>query len=145
MWAVEHLLPAERKLWSSMSDTDQRHGVGVARRVAAILGPSVGRPVLATALLHDVGKTAPGLGTFGRITATLVGLISLGRAQAWSTSVGRRRIALYLCHSELGADQLAQAGSDLLTVAWAREHHLPESAWSVRWEVGNALRVADQG
>jgi hypothetical protein len=144
-WAAEQLLPAERKLWSSMSDADQRHGVGVARRVAATLGSHVGRPVLAAALLHDVGKTASGLGTIGRTMATLVGLVSPGHVQVWRASVGvRRRIALYLCHPELGASQLARAGSDPLTVAWACEHHMPESAWSVPWEVGNALRAADQ-
>ena len=145
-WAAQHLLPAERELWSTMSDSDQRHAIRVARQVAATLGPRATRPVLAAALLHDVGKTASGLGTIGRTMATLVGLVSPGRVQAWRTSGGvRQQIALYLCHPELGAGQLARAGSDPLTVAWAREHHLPEGAWSVPWEVGNALRLADQG
>jgi hypothetical protein len=145
-WAVQHLLPAERELWSTMSDSDQRHAIRVARQAAATLGSRATRPVLAAALLHDIGKTASGLGTIGRTMATLVGLVSPGRVQAWRTSGGvRQRIALYLCHPELGAGQLARAGSDPLTVAWAREHHLPEGGWSVPWEVGNALRLADQG
>ena len=30
------------------------------------------------------------------------------------------------------------------SIAWAREHHLPETAWTVPVEVGRALRAADQ-
>ena len=144
-WAMQHLLAAERELWSMMSDSDQRHAIRVARQVAATLGSRATRPVLAAALLHDVGKTASGLGTFGRTAATLAGLLDRRRAQGWGVSTGvRRRIALYIDHPDLGADQLAQAGSDALTVAWAREHHRPEHAWSVPAEIGRALRAADQ-
>ena len=39
---------------------------------------------------------------------------------------------------------LARTGSDPLTIAWAREHHSPEAAWSVPVEVGRALRAGDQ-
>jgi hypothetical protein len=128
-----------------MSDSDRRHAISAARRVSAALGSHADRPVLAAALLHDVGKTASGLGTFGRLVATLAGLVARDRAQAWSSATGiKRRIALYLSHPELGAGQLAEAGSDPLTVAWAREHHRPESAWSVPVAVGRALRAADQ-
>ena len=128
-----------------MSDSDRRHAISVARRVLAALGSRADRPVLAAALLHDMGKTACGLGTLGRVVATLAGLVARDRAQAWSSATGiKRRIAIYLSHPELGADQLAQAGSDPLTVAWAREHHLSEGAWSVPIEVGRALRAADQ-
>jgi hypothetical protein len=92
-----------------------------------------------------MGKTACGLGTLGRVVATLAGLVARDRAQAWSSGRGiKRRIALYLSHPELGAGQLAEAGSDPLTVAWAGEHHLSEDAWSVPIEVGRALRAADQ-
>jgi hypothetical protein len=145
-WAAEHLLGSEQELWALMSDSDRRHAISVARRVAAALGSRADRPVLAAALLHDVGKTASGLGTLGRVIATLAGLVARDRAQAWSSATGIKcRIALYLCHPELGAGQLARAGSDPLTVAWAREHHLPASAWSVPWEVSKVLRAADQG
>src|SRR5215207_7975845 len=97
-WAAQHLLVAEQKLWFSMSESDRRHAISVARRVSTALGACADRPVLAAALLHDVGKTASGLGTFGRTVATLVGLVDGRRAQAWNSSAGvRRRIALYLC------------------------------------------------
>jgi hypothetical protein len=145
-WAAEHLLASEQELWALMSDSDRRHAISVARRVSAALGLRADRPVLAAALLHDVGKAASELGILGRVVATLAGLVARDRAQAWSSATGiKRRIALYLSHPELGAGQLARAGSDPLTVAWAREHHLPEGAWSVPWEVSNALRAADQG
>ena len=114
-----------------MPSADRRHAVGVARRVDEALAGRRRcvdrRPVLAAALLHDVGKTVSGLGTYGRVIATLSAAVG-GRdqAEAWSTTRGfTRNVGLYLRHPELGADQLALAGSDPLTVAWAREHHLP--------------------
>ena len=39
--------------------------------------------------------------------------------------------------------RLAAAGSDRRTVAWATEHHRPESAWSVPTAVGRVLKDAD--
>ena len=35
------------------------------------------------------------------------------------------RVGRYLCHDEIGAEMLAEAGGDAPTTAWAREHHLP--------------------
>jgi hypothetical protein len=136
---------AERRLWAAMSKADQRHSIQVARRVAAALGSDITRPVLAAALLHDVGKTTSRLGTFGRVLAT-VAIAAVGRTRAESWKRGfRRQIALYSRHPEVGADLLASVGSDALTIAWTREHHLPEAAWSVPVEIGRALRTADQG
>ena len=56
-----------------MSRADRRHAAGVARRVEVALGDEATRPVLAAALLHDVGKTESGLGTYGRVIATISG------------------------------------------------------------------------
>jgi len=56
----------------------------------------------------------------------------------WQARVGR-----YLMHDSIGARLLEEAGSDLLTVSWAREHHLPESRWSVERHLGIALKEAD--
>jgi hypothetical protein len=140
-WAHAQLLAGERELWDRMSRADRKHAAGVAREVARRLGDDATRPVLAAALLHDVGKVQSGLGTAGRVLATLVGRRRAGR---WA---GRRglagRIERYRRHDELGADTLAAAGSDPVTVAWAREHHLPPSAWSVPPTIGRALRDAD--
>jgi hypothetical protein len=137
-WALAQLGPGERAVWTAMPGPDRRHSVGVARRVAAAL-PDAARPVLAAALLHDVGKTRVGLRTPGRVVATLVGM-ARGRERA---AVGEGRIARYLRHDALGADVLAAAGSDPLTIAWAREHHLPPERWSVPRPIGEALRDAD--
>ena len=50
----------------------------------------------------------------------------------------------YLRHPELGADLLELAGSDPLTVAWAREHHLPaERVDRRRPTSADALKAAD--
>ena len=38
---------------------------------------------------------------------------------------------------------LGMAGSAPLTVAWAREHHLPPEEWTVPLEVGEVLKAAD--
>jgi len=112
--------------------------VGVARTVHAGL-PGAGRPVLAAALLHDVGKLDSGLGTFARVPATLVGAAA-GRARA---AQWHGRVGAYLDHPARGAARLRDAGADPLTVAWAAEHHLPPSRWSVPADMGAALAAAD--
>ena len=62
----------------------------------------------------------------------------------WTLTTGfTRRVGLYLLHPELGADLLSVAGSDPLTVAWAREHHLPPAEWTIDREVAEALNEAD--
>lgn len=144
-WVEEHLSPAELKLWGRMSNADRRHAVGVARRVVAAVGDGVTDPVLAAALLHDVGKTAARLGTYGRVVATLSGKVAgHDMAMAWTETRGfTRRVGLYLEHPRLGADMLALAQSDPLVIAWTREHHLPEDAWTVPVEVGRVLHAAD--
>ena len=125
-WALAQLNDGERTLWQRMSDPDRRHAVGVAQAVP---------PELAVAaLLHDVGKIESGLGTFARVGATLLGAMR----RDWGG-----RLGAYLRHDAIGADLLARAGSDPLTVAWAREHHLPEDRWTVPVEAGRALKAAD--
>lgn len=143
-WVAEVLSPAELQLWRRMGRADRRHAAGVGRRVDAALGGAPA-PVVAAALLHDVGKTASGLGTYGRVVATVAGGLT-GRAYAdlWASTRGfTRRVGLYLRHPALGADMLALAGSDPLTVSWAAEHHLPEEEWTLPADVGRALKAAD--
>lgn len=134
-WVRSVLSDEEHGLWRRMSRADRRHAVGVGRRVQEALGPATTpRWVVAAALLHDVGKLASGLGTLGRVAATVAGLA--GRAPGG-------RIGLYLRHAPVGADMLEAAGSHPLTVAWAREHHLPAGRWSVPPDVGEVLKAAD--
>jgi hypothetical protein len=146
-WAESQLLPDEVRLWRKMRGADRRHAVAVARRVESALGDRAERPVLAAALLHDVGKLDSGLGTYGRVIATVSGKV-VGRDEdvirAWTKAGGfTRRVGLYLQHPRLGGDMLALAGSDDLTVAWTREHHLPRDEWSLPPEVGEVLKAAD--
>jgi hypothetical protein len=140
-WARSLCLPGEVALWARMSGADRRHAAGVAHRVAAALGgeEAAGRPVLAAALLHDVGKIDARLGPFGRAGATLVAMaVGRDRAASWPGPLGR-----YLTHDQRGAQLLEDAGSDPLTVAWAREHHLPPSEWTLPREIAEALKAAD--
>ena len=144
-WARSQLLPGEVELWARMSGPDRRHAAAVARRVERALGHEATRPILAAALLHDVGKTASGLRTFGRVVATMSGMVApASYARAWSNESGiTRRVGLYLRHPELGGDMLAMAGSDGLTVQWAREHHRSEDNWTINPHVAAALKAAD--
>ena len=94
------------------------------------------RPVVAAALLHDAGKVESGLGTFARAGVTVLGAVA-GRDRLHG------RVGDYLRHDELGAQLLEDAGSDRLTVAWAREHHLPPDRWTLDRAVADALKSAD--
>jgi hypothetical protein len=107
------LLPGEQDVWAAMANQDRRHSLAVARRLVADLGADAPRAVVASALLHDCGKTAAGLGTFRRVAATLwIGFV--GRARAGQ---GNGRIARYCRHEPIGAVMLDAAGSDPVTVA----------------------------
>jgi hypothetical protein len=144
-WAESQLLESEVTLWRSMSGPDRRHSVAVAHEVERVLGDEATRPVLAAALLHDVGKTVSGLRTYGRVIATLSGEFG-GHEMAlhWSEKRGfTRKVGLYLMHDELGADLLQMAGSDEMTVTWAREHHWPESMWTLPPDLTLVLKAAD--
>lgn len=144
-WVHDQLLTGELEVWNKMSAQDRRHAVGVARRVERSLGAEATRPVVAAALLHDCGKSASGLGTYGRVIATVSAKVAgPEQAEAWSETSGfTRRVGLYLEHPRLGADLLGLAGSAPLTVAWAAEHHLPPDKWTVPTEIGEALKAAD--
>jgi response regulator RpfG family c-di-GMP phosphodiesterase len=122
-----------------MKGFDRRHAVGVARRVSAALDDSATRPVLAAALLHDVGKVDSNLGVFARVAATLRSSV-MGAERAVS---GSGRMARYTNHPSIGAAMLRGAGADDLTVAWAAEHHLPAPAWTVPLAIARALKDAD--
>jgi hypothetical protein len=145
VWAQGQLLPGEVELWRRMSGPDRRHAAAVARRVERSLGHEASRPVMAAALLHDVGKVESGLGTYGRVVATLSAKAAgAAMADTWRKQRGfARKVGLYLQHDRLGGDLLELAGSDPVTVAWAREHHHPEDDWTVPLGIAHALKAAD--
>jgi hypothetical protein len=101
-WAHSWLTDGERQLWDSMPETDRRHSIEVTMRFSD-LRPWATRAEMAGSLLHDVGKTASGFGTFGRVVATLVGPRT-------------KRLRRYHAHEVIGADMAAAAGSDPATV-----------------------------
>jgi hypothetical protein len=79
------------------------------------------------------------------VVATIAGAVTRRRyLELWVSGRGfTRRVGLYLRHAPLGAEMLALAGSEPLTVAWAREHHLPPDDWTVPRDVAGALKAAD--
>lgn len=144
-WVRGVLSPAELALWQRMSGPDRRHSAGVARRVERRLGNEATPPVLAAALLHDIGKLHCKLRTFGRVVATLT-IKTAGReeVESWRHVGGlHRRIALYSLHPNIGGDDLELAGSDELVVAWAREHHRPAEEWTVERRYAHVLDECD--
>jgi hypothetical protein len=143
-WVGEMLSPAEHELWRRMPAPDRRHSVQVARRVAAMRADAT-RDVLAAALLHDVGKVHSGLGTFGRVVATVtIKLAGPSEVESWRSLSGlHRRIALYLDHGPIGGDDLALVESAPLVIAWTREHHRPRGEWTVPDEWSRVLDACD--
>ena len=119
-------------MWWRFPRADRRHSIAVARHVET-LDPSP--PVIAAALLHDIGKVQAKLSTFGRVFATVAA--RLGARDR------RGRVGQYLRHDSIGADLLTSAGSHPLVIAWAREHHLPESRWTIPIKTGRLLKAAD--
>jgi hypothetical protein len=113
-WIAAQLEAGELALWATMPVADRRHSVEVARRLHAAR-PAATRDELAAALLHDVGKVASGLGTFGRVAATLVGPRTA-------------RFRAYHDHEAIGASMAAEAGSSELTVALIGGSGPPDAA-----------------
>jgi hypothetical protein len=108
VWAEDHLLDHEIVLWRRFGNQDRRHSAKVARRFVA-RRPAATRAEVAGALLHDIGKVDCGLGTFGRVAATIVG----PRTESFR---------IYLDHERIGAERLAALGSDPVTVALVAGH-----------------------
>ena len=104
-WAESQLLAVEVPLWRRMPPQDRRHAVEVAHRFLATR-PDATRAEVAGALLHDVGKVEAGLGTAGRVLATLV-------PERWAHG----RFGTYRAHEAIGARWCEQRGSDPVTVA----------------------------
>jgi hypothetical protein len=107
-WADSHLLDGESVLWHRMTAADRRHSITVARRFES-LGEQWSREEIAGALLHDVGKLDSGLGTLGRVVATVAGPRT-------------DRFHRYHDHERRGADLLVEAGSSEPTIELVLGH-----------------------
>lgn len=103
VWAESRLLDGEIGLWRRMSNQDRRHSAKVARRFVAER-PDATRAEVAGALLHDVGKVECGLGTWGRVVASVVGPRT-------------ERFRRYHDHEHIGSVLAEAAGSEPVTVA----------------------------
>ena len=126
------LAPASAALFWAQPRQDQRHGVDVMH---AVLRSRPGDRLAAeTALLHDVGKRHSRLGAIGRSAATAAAAGGLPLPARWVE---------YLRHGELGASDLAAAGSDSFIVEFTRIHPGPPPAGVdvARWQ---AIASADQ-
>lgn len=102
LWVEARLLPGERALWVQLGNQDRRHSALVGQRFEA-MAPDATRELVAGAILHDIGKLDCGLGTFGRVIATVVGPHG-------------RRFTAYHDHEQLGAVMAAAAGSAAATI-----------------------------
>ncbi|MDE0067968.1 MAG: HD domain-containing protein [Acidimicrobiaceae bacterium] len=150
VWVESVLSPREYALWACQYPPDRRHSALIARQVERRLAghPEFGedtRWVLASALLHDVGKIEAGLGAWSRVFATVVGRVwGSERVRQWAHDDGfRGRVSSYLRHPEIGAELLRDAQSDPRTVAWAAEHHQRPDKWTVPVELAQMLHEFD--
>lgn len=92
------LSPGELRLWNAMSLPDRRHSLKVLDRFVSFL-PDATRGERVGVALHDVGKIESGLGTCGRVLATIVGPRT-------------KRFVAYHDHEAIGARLLRECGSD---------------------------------
>jgi hypothetical protein len=117
----EILTDGEFACWAAMPRADRAESVATLQG----LPPAVAADDrwAAAALVHDVGKAASGLGTFGRAVATARGAVF--GADRIDGRAGR-----YLRHAAIGAAMLQDAGARAEVVAWAATHHDP-AQWPV--------------
>lgn len=149
LWVGTHLSELELAAFNRMTTRDQAHSIAVARAVEANLELVSGDVswVIPAALLHDVGKSAVRLGTYGRVMATLAGWVAgTDMAPAWAEKSGMtRRIGLYLQHATLGADICRLAESEPMVIAWVQQHYDSPEDWDVPVDAGRLLQAADDG
>jgi putative nucleotidyltransferase with HDIG domain len=115
------LTDAEFACWRAMPRADRAESVATLRSLPP--AAAADDRWAAAALLHDVGKAASGLGTFGRAVATARGAVF--GADRIGGRAGR-----YLRHAEIGAVLLHDAGARAEVVEWASAHHDP-----TRWPI----------
>lgn len=140
-WLKGLLSPKELLLYRSMSAADRAHAVDCARAVE-----DLSDEVVVASALHDVGKTASGLGTFGRVIATLAAFLIPKVVESWSVRLGRRgQLGRYVTHDVIGAKALAESGSAELVVEWAYHHHHATAPSTIDPLIAARLQAADLG
>jgi hypothetical protein len=121
---IEKILsPAESRLFSRLSTADQAHSYRVLQ--ALLDQGHQDRPLLAAALLHDVGKTRIHLPLWLRPVIILGQAVFGRRVEQWGQGEPagwRAPFVIKARHAEWGATMAAAAGSDAATVALIRRH-----------------------
>ncbi len=155
VWVESVLSAEEYELWARQYPPDRRHSALTARRVEyelAGVAPVATtrliedtRWVLASALLHDIGKIESGFGIWGRVFTTAVAEIVGPERVSGRVGAGgcRGRMARYLNHPEIGAELLRNVHSDPRTVAWTAQHHQPSHRWTLPLEIAEMLHRFD--
>jgi len=110
---------SEFALWASMAAADQRHSLKVVERFRLQLNDASTAEIVGVAL-HDVGKVRSGLGTFGRVVATVIGPRT-------------RRFATYHDHERIGLEMLRECGSTREVLAVLEANARPEVLDAFRW------------
>jgi hypothetical protein len=143
-WLLALLTRGEQALYEAQPDVDKVHALRCAAAIRRERGDDAPPELVAASSLHDVGKADSGLGTVGRVVATLcVSVLAEERVSGWSEHSGLAgRVGRYATHAELGALALSAAGSHDLVVAWSRHHH-HEQAVSIAPADFELLRRAD--
>ena len=154
-WVESVLSQKEYALWARQYPPDRRHSAAIARQVerrladqALVEEAALNEETdwaLAAALLHDIGKIEAGLGTWGRVFATIVAkVVGPQRARQWIVRDGYRgKVGAYLNHPEIGAELLHAAQSDPRTIAWAVQHHKPPDKWTIPADIARVLHEFD--
>ncbi|MBI2849391.1 MAG: HD domain-containing protein [Chloroflexi bacterium] len=121
------LSPPEREVFYSMRRTFQSHGWSVFRTL--IRRGHTDRDLLASALLHDVGKG--NLGLFYRVMVVVLEAVypSLLPGLAKNDSGWRQGFYVHLHHSELGAALAERQGLGPKVVSLIRHHQDRRADW----------------
>ncbi len=127
-WAAigDILTPEEQALFRRFRPGDQHHSWRVFHLLRSAGHQE--RPLLAAALLHDIGKTRVPLSLADRVLIVLSGRLGPSRLARWGqgTPAGwRRPFAVKQQHPLWGAAMAVAAGSDPETVSLIRRHQSP--------------------
>jgi len=125
------LSPAEQTLFYQFSLSDQNHSYRVMQLVRTCRNDT--KPLLAAALLHDIGKIRMRLHWWDRVFIVLAVVLGKRVYVRWGQGEPfgwRKGIVVRLNHPAWGAEMAEAIGSDPLTVALIRRHQdkLPGNA-----------------